>query len=140
MAVWQAKLNVIAVQPITGGWGNWPAFNRLCQRITSILDKDQSWHQDLERWGSDGKHQIEIWTYDDETGGFAIRIDLRQEYSDFVRDIAGLLADFGLKVEHNSKLLEPSVDSIMLLVKSSHAYQFVRNPSLFIESMRRNES
>src|SRR4051794_9666551 len=109
MAVWQVKLNISSGQTLLGGWMSWWGYERLCQRIDAVLPRCDSWHEDLKCWGASGKHQIDLWTnkdeFKDEFGEFSIRIDLREDYSDFVANVAALLYDFGLKIERDSILL-----------------------------------
>ncbi|GAB4459543.1 MAG: hypothetical protein OHK0029_22230 [Armatimonadaceae bacterium] len=143
MAVWQTTLVVSPDHPIPKGWESWPRFAELEARLTAVLEPGESWHPSLKRWGEGGHHEIDLWLLESEEekeGLFCIRVDLRDDYFDFVNSISTILVDFNLKILRDNFFEEATFDTIMSVIIRSNAYRFVADPHHFLQELSRRNN
>ncbi|MDX1934680.1 MAG: hypothetical protein SFU56_18955 [Capsulimonadales bacterium] len=136
MAVWQAKFNISTGYTLPSGWKYWSGYKRLQERLSEIMPMGNSWHKDLQCWGQDGGNQAELWLREDDSGTFNIRVDLRGDYFDFISKISLILAELGLKVEHDGDVVEPDANRMLSIAQGSNAFRFVSDPHRFIRHLR----
>lgn len=138
MATWQTHIEVVPDHDLPHGWKSFKDYEPLCQRLTSILAEGNSWHEELRCWGSDRKHEIALWTDEEETDPILIRIDLREDFHPLIEQLAQLLGDFNLKIKYRDSILEPTRENMMTIVLESNACRFVADPLGYIRNLSRS--
>ena len=129
MATWQADYHVL--MPPGGLLGGFR------ETVGQLLPPGETWHAELEVWGTEDGDRIDVWTFPDGPEVFA-RFDLREwkpalyeHFVAFVRAFGGSLqdAESGQAVAHTSQ-------DFSLSLRSSRAALFVRDPEGYLRSLK----
>ncbi|MCB0390134.1 MAG: hypothetical protein KDD58_02530 [Bdellovibrionales bacterium] len=154
MAVWQYSLFLISKNELLNKQGKlpdsltederenligWEASTKLTM-IEKILSKHfkkkKSWSNNIEQWGEEDSHCVEVICENDRFSEVSVRLDLRNLNGDNLRlivDLAETLDAIGLNID--GIIFEVSLNNLKSEIKISDAFSFVKDPKGFLSNL-----
>jgi hypothetical protein len=128
MAVWQATFDFLST-------ARFPADYRT--RLSAILPPLTSWAPDLELWGSEDGHRIDVWIERERPVEGRVRFDVRQLSEPFLLGVAHFAAGAhtGFRAE-NGLDVSPTLSELVAALEGSRAKRFVQDPDRYFRRLR----
>jgi hypothetical protein len=122
MATWQADFKLVFPQALARDHR---------QQLSVILSPGKSWSSDLETWGAEDSHRIDIWHRNGEPQEGTMRLDLRSPDPLLFERILSWVRGNGVELQDETgRKVEPNIGELSLALRGSKAFRFVENPDL----------
>ncbi len=115
-------------------WSSISVPSDLESRLGEILPKGDSWSDELSVWGTDDGHRIDLWLIGDAIESLAVRIDAREDASDFVKAVCAFAQSMQCRFYgYESRAeIEPTTAALHAAIQVSDATKFARDPRGFL--------
>lgn len=152
MAVWQFDMHMLPTQALdqaaelsaeacdsTDWWRNFQPPPDYAEHIEQMLPRARSWSPEIDIWGSDDGHRVDIVRENGRVADIFVRIDLRTPHSDFASALASLATTWScaLRVAETGAFLGPAPTDILRAIAASSAAEFVSDPRGYIGRLAR---
>jgi len=142
MATWQFDLYIVprgftgTLDTIDGAWTDAQPNATWRPALDSLLPTFSSWHTDLEVWGSDVGHRVDVWTEEGRLRSILVRIDARQQAHDlaaYCRQLVAFVRTCGDAVlwSPSGFAVPPDATQLSNALQGSAAWRFVDDPDAF---------
>ena len=101
----------------------------------NFLYKYKSWSKNIIQYGDLQESCIELFKENGKIVEISIRLDIRSLSNDMVINMSNYLNDIKANIYFRNKIIVPSTDNIVELIKTSDAYKYCNNPRLFIKNL-----
>ena len=129
MATWQADFRLISPT------GTLSSDYRA--RLDSILTRGRSWSEEIEQWGTEDGHRIDVSS--DEAGSVDIlaRFDMRAPSAEVVERFLGFVRAEGLQISDAfGRPVPAELEEFTQALRDSPAFRFVEDPHGFLRRLR----
>lgn len=127
MATWQADFELL---PPPAGM---PETFRA--HLARLLPPGRSWHEELEVWGSDDGHRLDVWRGG--VDGISARIDIRAADVQFLERFLEVVRALGCELRNESdQPVAPVLGEFALALRGSPAFRFVQDPELYLRRLQ----
>ncbi len=128
MATWQADFKLLFSRPLARDHR---------KQLSVILSPGESWSADLETWGVEDSHRIDIWHRNGEPQEGTIRLDLRNPDPALFERILSWVRDNSVELQDEAgRRVEPNMGELSLAMRGSKAFRFVENPELYLRRLQ----
>jgi hypothetical protein len=95
-----------------------------------ILPKGKSWDKDLQVWGNDKKHDINVWYENGNVTSIGFRLDLREDINSLINKLVNVAEEFNcvLFVPGQEIIVKPNMFELKKYILKSDAAKFVKDP------------
>jgi hypothetical protein len=131
MAAWQADFELLPDDiPLPTGYR---------ARLDGLLPRGRSWAPDLERWGDETGHRIDVWRAGDGSASALLRVDMRHCDPAWIERVFLVVRSLGRQLgpvwsEGSHAPSDPG--ELALVLEGSPAFRFVADPQAFIRRLR----
>ena len=103
-------------------------------RLGDILPKADSWSDELSVWGAEDGHRIDVCRDVDVIESLTVRIDAREDTSDFVKAVCAFAQSMQCRFYgfDSHADIEPTPAALLAAIQVSDATKFVRDPRGFL--------
>jgi len=128
MAIWQADFRLVFPQPLARDHRT---------QLSAILAPGKSWFPDLETWGAEDSHRIDIWHRNGQPQKGNMRLDLRSPDPVLLEQILSWVRSNGVELlDEAGRKVEPNIGELSLALRGSKAFRFVENPDLYLRRLK----
>lgn len=132
MAIWQADFEII---PSADGLP--PDY---AVRLARILPPARSWNQDLEMFGREDGHRIDVWSENGRPVEITMRIDMRYPDQQLFEQLLNFVNESGCELHtENEDRVGTELLAFLEALRSSPAFRFVNDPNGFIRRIGTGE-
>lgn len=102
-----------------------------------ILPKTESWADDLFIWGSEKKHDINVWNEEGIITSIELRLDLREDITSIMIAFceASTFLNCVLFIPGQHVMFKPNVFELKQCIMKSNAAKFVKHPQKFFNDL-----
>ncbi len=128
MATWQADFKLVFPRSLARDHR---------QQLSAILSPGKSWSPDLETWGVEDGHRIDIWHRNGEPQEGNMRLDLRSPDPALFDRILSWVRGNGVELHDEAgRTVEPNIGELSLALRGSKAFRFVENPDMYLRRLK----
>lgn len=119
-------------------WNGYCLSESSIEKIAETLKQTKSWSDSIRQFGCADETCVELF-YDKNTLlEISIRLDLRSLTSEILKMVIDFVKDNkALILTPQGVLLKPVLEDVIVVIKKSGAYSFVKNPQEFLSSLNR---
>ena len=129
MAAWQTDFTLVSP---TGTLS--PAYRA---RLDAVLPRGRSWSDEIEQWGTEDGHRIDVSREDDGTVEVFARFDMRATDLEFWEPFLGFVRAEHLEMRDAfGRPVAATFGEFALALRGSPAFRFVENPEMFLRRLR----
>ena len=104
--------------------------------LSELLSSAPSWHDDIERWGTEDGDRIELMSDGLLIVDVFIRIDVREiSYKFLVQLLEFFRRNSLLLIAEGGAILEPRISDLIAAIRWSTSFRFVSNPTEFLQRL-----
>ena len=105
--------------------------------FSALLPRAESWAEDLLIWGSDKKHDINVWNEEGVITSIVLRLDLRENITDIMVGFceASSQLSCALFIPGQHLMFKPNIFQLKQCIVKSNAVKFVKDPQEFLNDL-----
>jgi hypothetical protein len=107
-------------------------------RLTNLLPHTGSWHADLQLWGAEDGHCIQVWRVAHQRSSIMVRVDVRAAFTTFLAGVVEFAVWahlVSLQVE-GQRPISPDVDWLSDIILGSRAARYVADPAAYLRRVK----
>jgi hypothetical protein len=128
MATWQADFRLVFPRSLARDHR---------KQLSAILPPGKSWSPDLETWGVEDSHRVDIWHRNGQPQEGNLRLDVRSPDPALFERILSWVRGNGVELQDEAgRTVEPNIGELSLALRGSKAFRFVENPALYLRRLK----
>lgn len=118
------------------GWQASSSFKIVDEIVSKYLAKKKSWSNEIEQWGEEDSHCIQLYRNGGTFSEIFIRLDLRYLNKNFLDLIIKLSEELNASsLNDDGHIIELNLSNLRSEITSSDAFRFVKDPKGFLKDI-----